>query len=49
LFFDVTVAGAGKYKVVVEKRSWWTWKYIDEKKVTIEWPSGPAIEWIYFE
>jgi hypothetical protein len=49
LFFDVTAAGAGKYKVVVEKRNWWTWSYMDEKKVTIEWPSGPAIEWVYFE
>jgi hypothetical protein len=50
LIFDVTEAGSGTYNVYVEKKSWFTgWSYKDDKDVEIEWPSGPPVEWVYFE
>jgi archaellum component FlaF (FlaF/FlaG flagellin family) len=53
LYFDVTIAGPGTYKVYIEKwerTGWWTfeWVYKDQKNVEISWPSGPAVEWVYF-
>ena len=53
VFFDVSEAGAGTYNVYVEKWSgfwWWGggWTYMDDKDVELLWPSGPAIEWVYF-
>lgn len=51
-FFDVSEAGAGTYNVYVEKKVFWWgggWQYKDDKNVDVEWPTGPAIVWIYFE
>ncbi|MFC1802519.1 hypothetical protein ACFL0D_00970 [Thermoproteota archaeon] len=49
LFFDVTEAGAGKYKFELWKRSWFSWSYQGFQKHEMKWPSGPAIEWVYFD
>ena len=49
LFFDVTEAGAGKYKFELWKKSWFSWSYKGYLQKEMKWPSGPAIEWVYFE
>jgi hypothetical protein len=50
LIFDVTEAGSGTFNVYVEKKSWlFGYSYKDDKDVVLEWPSGPPIEWVYFE
>ena len=48
LFFDVTNAGAGKYKFELWKRSWFSWTYKGSQQKEMKWPSGPSIEWVYF-
>jgi len=49
-FFDTTLAGAGEYHVVVEKKTgwWWgTWNIVYEEDVDINWPNGPPIIWVF--
>jgi len=49
LFFDITESGAGKYKVELWKRSWWSWSFKGSQTREMKWPSGPSIEWVYFD
>lgn len=41
--FDVTSPGAGTYNVQVKRGS----KVIHDENVTISWPSGPPVVWVY--
>ncbi len=41
--FDVTTPGAGTYNVKVKRGS----KLIHDENVTISWPSGPPVVWVY--
>jgi len=41
--FDVTSPGVGTYNVIVKRGS----KIIHDENVTMSWPSGPPVIWVY--